>query len=131
MCIRDRRGAGAQQREHHRSEGRAVRGGPGGALGHVRMGHERDREAQMNDTAVQAVTQDARPAAGQRLLHLEGVTKVFLTDEVETHALSNVHMTVHQGEWMAIVGPSGSGKTTLLAILGPVSYTHLRAHETP
>jgi putative ABC transport system ATP-binding protein len=72
----------------------------------------------MNETAVQAVTRDARPAAGQRLLHLEGVTKVFLTDEVETHALSNVHMTVHQGEWVAIVGPSGSGKTTLLAILG-------------
>jgi len=72
----------------------------------------------MNDSAVQAVTRDTRPAAGQRLLHLEGVTKVFLTDEVETHALSNVHMTVHQGEWVAIVGPSGSGKTTLLAILG-------------
>jgi len=72
----------------------------------------------MNDTAVQSVTPEARPVAGQRLLHLEGVTKVFLTDEVETHALSNVHMTVHQGEWVAIVGPSGSGKTTLLAILG-------------
>ena len=73
----------------------------------------------MNE-AVQAATtpRDARPASGQRLLHLEGVTKVFLTDEVETHALSNVHMTVHQGEWVAIVGPSGSGKTTLLAILG-------------
>jgi putative ABC transport system ATP-binding protein len=83
----------------------------------------------MNDTAVQAVTRDARPAAGQRLLHLEGVTKVFLTDEVETHALSNVHMTVHQGEWVAIVGPSGSGKTTLLAILGlldtPTSGSYL------
>ncbi|MGZ6069913.1 MAG: ABC transporter ATP-binding protein [Myxococcaceae bacterium] len=72
----------------------------------------------MNDSAVQAVTRDTRPGPGQRLLHLEGVTKVFLTDEVETHALSNVHMTVHQGEWVTIVGPSGSGKTTLLAILG-------------
>ncbi|MGZ5958083.1 MAG: ABC transporter ATP-binding protein [Myxococcaceae bacterium] len=72
----------------------------------------------MNDSALQAVTRDTRPGPGQRLLHLEGVTKVFLTDEVETHALSNVHMTVHQGEWVAIVGPSGSGKTTLLAILG-------------
>jgi putative ABC transport system ATP-binding protein len=72
----------------------------------------------MNDSAVQALTRDTRPGPGQRLLHLEGVTKVFLTDEVETHALSNVHMTVHQGEWVAIVGPSGSGKTTLLAILG-------------
>jgi putative ABC transport system ATP-binding protein len=64
-----------------------------------------------------------------RLLQLEAVTKVFLTDEVETHALSNVHMTVHQGEWVAIVGPSGSGKTTLLAILGlldsPSSGTYL------
>ena len=83
----------------------------------------------MNDTAVQPVTPEARPGAGQRLLHLEGVTKVFLTDEVETHALSNVHMTVHQGEWVAIVGPSGSGKTTLLAILGlldtPSSGTYL------
>ena len=83
----------------------------------------------MNDTAVQAVTREARPAPGQRLLHLEGVTKVFLTDEVETHALSNVHMTVHQGEWVAIVGPSGSGKTTLLAILGlldtPTSGSYL------
>jgi len=75
----------------------------------------------MSDPAVHAVPTPApvpQPAAGQRLLHLEGVTKVFLTDEVETHALSNVHMTVHQGEWVAIVGPSGSGKTTLLAILG-------------
>jgi putative ABC transport system ATP-binding protein len=83
----------------------------------------------MNDTAVQSVTPEARSVAGQRLLHLEGVTKVFLTDEVETHALSNVHMTVHQGEWVAIVGPSGSGKTTLLAILGlldtPTSGTYL------
>ena len=83
----------------------------------------------MNDTAVQSVAPEARSVAGQRLLHLEGVTKVFLTDEVETHALSNVHMTVHQGEWVAIVGPSGSGKTTLLAILGlldtPTSGTYL------
>ena len=47
----------------------------------------------MNDSAVQAVTRDTRPGPGQRLLHLEGVTKVFLTDEVETHALSNVHMS--------------------------------------
>ena len=115
---RTTRGARPEQREHHRGEGRAVRGRPGGPLRHVRVGRERDREAPMNDTAVQAVTRDARPAAGQRLLHLEGVTKVFLTDEVETHALSNVHLTVHQGEWVAIVGPSGSGKTTLLAILG-------------
>jgi putative ABC transport system ATP-binding protein len=83
----------------------------------------------MNETASVATSPSPAPATGQRLLHLEGVTKVFLTDEVETHALSNVHMTVHSGEWVAIVGPSGSGKTTLLAILGlldaPTSGSYL------
>src|SRR5919202_2832107 len=52
------------------------------------------------------------------LLELQGIRKVFYTDEVETHALSDVHLAVKKGEWLAIVGPSGSGKTTLLAILG-------------
>jgi putative ABC transport system ATP-binding protein len=52
------------------------------------------------------------------LLEMQGIEKVFLTDEVETHALSSIHLSVKQGEWLAIVGPSGSGKTTLLAILG-------------
>ena len=52
------------------------------------------------------------------LLEMQGIEKVFLTDEVETHALSAIHLAVKQGEWLAIVGPSGSGKTTLLAILG-------------
>src|SRR3977135_233989 len=52
------------------------------------------------------------------LLELQGIRKVFLTDEVETHALSNIHLAVKQGEWLAIVGPSGSGTTTLLALLG-------------
>jgi putative ABC transport system ATP-binding protein len=52
------------------------------------------------------------------LIHLEGVTKVFLTDEVETHALSGIHLDIQNGEFVSIAGPSGCGKSTLLSILG-------------
>ncbi len=52
------------------------------------------------------------------LIRLDGVTKVFLTDEVETHALSGIHMEIKKGEYVSISGPSGCGKSTLLAILG-------------
>jgi len=52
------------------------------------------------------------------LIHLEGVTKVFVTDEVETHALAGIHMDIKKGEYVSISGPSGCGKSTLLAILG-------------
>lgn len=52
------------------------------------------------------------------VLYLNGIKKVFSTDEIETHALSDVHLSVYQGEYVVIEGPSGSGKTTLLSILG-------------
>lgn len=52
------------------------------------------------------------------LLRMDGVTKVFLTDEVETHALSGIHLEINQGEYVSIAGPSGCGKSTLLSILG-------------
>src|SRR6202045_1419930 len=52
------------------------------------------------------------------LIHLENVTKVFLTDEVETHALSGIHLDIRSGEYISIAGPSGCGKSTLLSILG-------------
>jgi putative ABC transport system ATP-binding protein len=63
------------------------------------------------------------------LIHLENLGKVFETDEVETHALSNVHLTIERGEYVAIAGPSGCGKSTLLSILGlldsPTSGSYL------
>ena len=52
------------------------------------------------------------------LIALDGVSKVFSTDEMETHALAGIHLNVRQGEYLAISGPSGCGKSTLLAILG-------------
>jgi putative ABC transport system ATP-binding protein len=55
---------------------------------------------------------------GQSLICLEGVTKVFYTDEVETHALSGIHLEISKGEYVSIAGPSGCGKSTLLSILG-------------
>jgi len=54
----------------------------------------------------------------QPLITLDGVSKIFLTDEVETHALSGVHLEIREGEYVAIAGPSGCGKSTLLAIPG-------------
>src|SRR5712672_3461546 len=52
------------------------------------------------------------------LIRLHAVTKVFLTDEVETHALSGIHLDIRTGEYVSIAGPSGCGKSTLLSILG-------------
>src|SRR6267142_1467560 len=56
--------------------------------------------------------------SGQALIKLDGVTKVFFTDEVETHALSGIHLQIDKGEYVSIAGPSGCGKSTLLSILG-------------
>jgi putative ABC transport system ATP-binding protein len=54
----------------------------------------------------------------ESLIHLEGVKKVFLTEEVETHALANIHLEIRQGEYVSVAGPSGCGKSTLLSIIG-------------
>ena len=68
------------------------------------------------------------------LIRLNSVTKVFLTDEVETHALSGIHLDIRDGEYISIAGPSGCGKSTLLSILGLLdtpsdgSYA-LKGHE--
>ena len=52
------------------------------------------------------------------LIRLEGISKVFYTDEVETHALSGIHLAIQPGEYLSIAGPSGCGKSTLLSLLG-------------
>ena len=59
----------------------------------------------------------ATPADGN-LIHIEDLTKIFYTDDIETHALSGVHLSIARGEYVAMSGPSGCGKSTLLSILG-------------
>ena len=56
--------------------------------------------------------------SGNSLIKLDGITKVFYTDELETHALSGIHLDIREGEYVSVSGPSGCGKTTLLSILG-------------
>jgi putative ABC transport system ATP-binding protein len=55
---------------------------------------------------------------GQPLIQIEDLTKIFYTDEIETHALSGINLTVRKGEYVAMSGPSGCGKSTLLSIIG-------------
>ena len=68
------------------------------------------------------------------LIKLTNIKKVFSTDEVETHALSDINLEVKQGEYLSIAGPSGCGKSTLLSLLGLLdtsssgSYT-LNGHD--
>jgi putative ABC transport system ATP-binding protein len=54
----------------------------------------------------------------EALISMKGVGKVFVTDEVETHALAGIHLEIRRGEYISIAGPSGCGKSTLLSIMG-------------
>ena len=67
--------------------------------------------------AALSVPEPAHPASSA-VIRLSQLSKVFQTEDIETHALSNIHLRVDPGDFLAIIGPSGSGKTTLLAILG-------------
>src|ERR1700712_494773 len=58
------------------------------------------------------------PEVSENLIQIEQLTKVFYTDEIETHALSGVHIQIGRGEYVAMSGPSGCGKSTLLSIIG-------------
>ena len=72
---------------------------------------------------------------GEALIRLENLSKVFYTDEVETHALANIHLNIDRGEYVAIAGPSGCGKSTLLSILGlldsPTEGTYVLNNQQP
>ena len=72
--------------------------------------------------------------SAQHVIRLEGVKKVFLTDEVETHALDNINIEIDRGEYVSIAGPSGCGKSTLLSILGlldtPTEGTYTLNNQT-
>lgn len=67
--------------------------------------------------------------SGQPLIHLENISKIFYTDDIETHALSKITLDIQPGEYVSIAGPSGCGKSTLLSILGlldtPTEGTYL------
>src|SRR5215471_524125 len=67
--------------------------------------------------------------SSQSLTQITNMTKVFYTDEVETHALSGVHLTVSKGEYVAMSGPSGCGKSTLLSIIGLLDTPTAGAYE--
>ena len=56
--------------------------------------------------------------ATETIIQIEDLTKIFYTDEIETHALSGVHLNINRGEYVAMSGPSGCGKSTLLSIIG-------------
>ena len=53
-----------------------------------------------------------------QLVRMENVSKIFRTEDVETHALSNINLSIDRGDYVSIAGPSGCGKSTLLSVLG-------------
>src|SRR6185295_15054487 len=57
-------------------------------------------------------------ANGDALIEIDGLQKIFFTDEVETRALAGIKLDIKAGEFVSIAGPSGCGKSTLLSILG-------------
>src|SRR5262249_40943645 len=87
--------------------------GPRLSGGGIHLAFSRDRDGSATMTHELNDTPETEP-----LIRMRAITKVFYTDEIETHALSGVHCDIRRGEFVSISGPSGCGKSTLLAILG-------------
>jgi putative ABC transport system ATP-binding protein len=84
--------------------------------------HAPQKENRMTATLSAApaapLSRDPHADANWAMIRLDGVQKVFTTEEVETHALLGIHLEIRKGEFLSIAGPSGCGKSTLLSILG-------------
>ncbi|TDF38577.1 ABC transporter ATP-binding protein [Alteromonadaceae bacterium M269] len=65
----------------------------------------------------------------QQLVNLVGIKKVFYTDDVETHALNDINLSINKGEYLSITGPSGCGKSTLLSLLGLLDTSTSGAYQ--
>src|SRR6266498_3318685 len=88
--------------------------------------HFKNRTTHQMSTTSIISNQPMQTSAGNgstTLIRLTDVRKIFVTDEVETHAVSGVHLDIRDGEYVSIAGPSGCGKTTLLSILGLLDTT--------
>src|SRR3989442_9997072 len=79
---------------------------------------ERKMDASKPQPAKPSDGESHRESTAQPLIRLESVTKVFFTEDVETHALSGIHLEINKGQYVTIAGPSGCGKSTLLSIIG-------------
>ena len=79
------------------------------------MGRFRPHSAALAKSSSEAISMTS---SNGTLIKMQGVSKVFFTDELETHALAAIDLEIKKGEYLAIAGPSGCGKSTLLAILG-------------
>lgn len=71
----------------------------------------------MQPTEAAQPTEETQPAE-EALISMRQLAKVFLTEEIETHALSGIDVGIRRGEFVSIAGPSGCGKSTLLSIMG-------------
>ena len=116
---------GARLGEHGRGAGRATAGRPGGPFEHFDLGPVRPGAHRIGPLysveergAITRERRDVEMSEASALIQLHNVSKIFFTDEVETHALDGIDLSIHPGEYVAISGPSGCGKSTLLLILG-------------